>query len=413
MSKESNLETNPPPEALAILERLRIRVDAIARDSSADPLLDGMPADIARHELPLTARRYYSTVLGMIRLGESADTVDLDLARRRAAQRAEEGMPLQLVLHNWQHATRVLWQACVDAAGTELAAGLGHLGHRLYAFQEVLLGAVTESYQARQTALRSEREGAGRLIAQSLLAGQDPTEEAAGLGLTIAPRYAILTLGLPPLPASADGHIAQEVSAGRRIRALSTVLAHHSLLFVLEADQGQVLLPAQATDSPDALTMRADQLLDALRAETRLEVHASLTDPAPHGLLPEQAHTGHRVLHLARLISPTSPRRVHRIEDVALAYQLAHPTPARPLLAARIAPLTERPDLLATLTVWFDQDLDRARTAQALNVHPNTVNNRLRRIERLLDADLTSFTTLTGLNAALTIRADEHAVRQA
>ncbi|WP_425834110.1 PucR family transcriptional regulator [Streptomyces fractus] len=400
------MTTVPPPDARAILDRVRVHIDAIARDSGQDPLLQGMPEDIARHELPLTARRYYSTALRLMHSGRQLSDADLDLARRRAAQRAEEGMPLDLVLHNWSHAARVLWQACIDAAGDDLLTGLGYLGHQLAAFQDVAVRAVTESYQARQAALRDEELGAGRLIAQALLSGQETRHEAARLGLTLASRYAILTLDPPPLASPPGDRVSRQVAARRRVRLLATALSRHSghgALSVLDADRGQVLLPVAADEGQDAVAERARVLHLAVRTDTRLDIVVSLTDAAELPQLPQQALTGAELIRLARASGGIPHERVHRIADHALAFQLTRPSPAQAVLTARLAPLRAHPELLATLRAWLAQDLDRARTARSVNVHTNTVNNRLRRIGQLLDTDLSSFTALAEIAAALTL----------
>jgi DNA-binding PucR family transcriptional regulator len=44
--------------------------------------------------------------------------------------------------------------------------------------------------------------------------------------------------------------------------------------------------------------------------------------------------------------------------------------------------------LVETLSAFLEQDLDRRRTAQALHVHPNTVDYRLRRVRELTGLDL-------------------------
>jgi DNA-binding PucR family transcriptional regulator len=47
--------------------------------------------------------------------------------------------------------------------------------------------------------------------------------------------------------------------------------------------------------------------------------------------------------------------------------------------------------LLETLRAYLDSDLDVARTADALYVHPNTVRYRLRRISELTGLDTQRF----------------------
>lgn len=60
-------------------------------------------------------------------------------------------------------------------------------------------------------------------------------------------------------------------------------------------------------------------------------------------------------------------------------------------------------DLLTTLDTLFALDGDRAATARAMQVHVNTIQQRLRRIEALLGRSLGSPRTVLDLTAALSI----------
>ncbi|MFM9552576.1 MULTISPECIES: helix-turn-helix domain-containing protein [Streptomyces] len=51
-------------------------------------------------------------------------------------------------------------------------------------------------------------------------------------------------------------------------------------------------------------------------------------------------------------------------------------------------PLADRPELVATLRTHLAQRQDRRATAQLLNLHPNSVDNRLARIQDLTGLDL-------------------------
>lgn len=61
-------------------------------------------------------------------------------------------------------------------------------------------------------------------------------------------------------------------------------------------------------------------------------------------------------------------------------------------------------DLVGTLRTYFACKLDRAATAGALHVHPNTVTQRLRRIEALCDVDLADPSVAMHFSAALTVQ---------
>ncbi|MEV8561430.1 helix-turn-helix domain-containing protein [Streptomyces sp. NPDC051917] len=52
-----------------------------------------------------------------------------------------------------------------------------------------------------------------------------------------------------------------------------------------------------------------------------------------------------------------------------------------------LEPLDSQPGLTATVAAFLDCDFDRRRTAQTLDVHLNTVDNRLARVTELTGVD--------------------------
>jgi DNA-binding PucR family transcriptional regulator len=58
-------------------------------------------------------------------------------------------------------------------------------------------------------------------------------------------------------------------------------------------------------------------------------------------------------------------------------------------------------NLVATLTMFVECDLDRRRTAARLHVHPNTLDYRLRRIADLAGVDLGRPEDITAVTLAL------------
>jgi DNA-binding PucR family transcriptional regulator len=87
---------------------------------------------------------------------------------------------------------------------------------------------------------------------------------------------------------------------------------------------------------------------------------------------------------------------------VLLEYQLTRRSEATERLAEVLAPVDE--DLRRTLDVYLDEGLRRNATAKALGVHPNTVDNRLRRIGRLTGLEPTRPADLPMLRAAVAVR---------
>ncbi|MFF2408551.1 PucR family transcriptional regulator [Streptomyces sp. NPDC058092] len=77
------------------------------------------------------------------------------------------------------------------------------------------------------------------------------------------------------------------------------------------------------------------------------------------------------------------PPGLYRLADVLLEYQLSRPSEALRGLARLLKPLNSKPELPHTLETHLELGLDRRSTAAALHIHPNTVDCRIRRIDRL------------------------------
>src|SRR5262249_55740976 len=69
------------------------------------------------------------------------------------------------------------------------------------------------------------------------------------------------------------------------------------------------------------------------------------------------------------------------------------------LVARYLAPLDA--EIVETLRALFAHELSAERTAEALQVHPHTVRNRLRRFEELTGASLRSVEQISEIRLAL------------
>ena len=95
---------------------------------------------------------------------------------------------------------------------------------------------------------------------------------------------------------------------------------------------------------------------------------------------------------------------VYRLKDVLLDYHLARQSDATAELAALLDLLDPHPGLTESVAAFLGCDLDRRRTAQALNVHANTVDNRLARAAQLTGVDPRTTAGVQLYGAALTLR---------
>ena len=96
--------------------------------------------------------------------------------------------------------------------------------------------------------------------------------------------------------------------------------------------------------------------------------------------------------------------RVHRFSSIAIEESVRSSANVLRYLVSLAEQLATEADLLATLEAWFASGQRRRQTAEALGVHPNTLDYRLERIETLLGAKLDNAHWIARLDIALKLR---------
>ncbi|MDO1481610.1 PucR family transcriptional regulator [Rhodococcus ruber] len=399
------MTTRPPQAAVSILERVQRSIDVIADNSPDVAVLQPLPRAIRENEIPSLSRRLFTRTVEVCLVDGTPSERDLEISRNRAIELAADGVPLPLVLHNWQYGTKVFWQACAEAAGTTFAEGLAYIGEKLLDIERTHLCAVAEAYQTEQAVLRSEERGANQLLTQLLLTGHGTRHDLERFGIELADSYVVLAVAFAQEPDEAtEDPVGRGIAGMRKLRRVQRSLQGRGqppLLVSLEPDGGVILLPVQpgAGNPHDS----ARSLIARLGRSARVSVTAALGEPCDLDLLQIGGTQTQELLTV--VVAAGLPPGTYRMEDVALAYQLTRPSPSSAHLANMLQPLDSHPELLGTLEAYVHHDLDRGRTARALGVHPNTINNRLNRISELLRRDLGRISTIIEVAASLTVRA--------
>ncbi|MEU0497789.1 GAF domain-containing protein [Mycobacterium sp. NPDC006124] len=138
------------------------------------------------------------------------------------------------------------------------------------------------------------------------------------------------------------------------------------------------------------------------------EATVAVSAPGSHGF-GEAYRTAKGALDIAMSAGRTNT--VVRLEDLGVLGLLLQLEDSSQLVAfaeRSLGPLLDydaahRTDLVETLRTHFACKLDRSRTAGALHIHPNTVTQRLRRIEQLCGVDLADPAIALQFSAALTV----------
>ncbi|MEG3627616.1 PucR family transcriptional regulator [Streptomyces poriticola] len=374
------------PGAQALATRCQSRVNELARWMTRHtfeqlPGYPDLPDDVKDVEIAATVRSGLRLFLRRVH-DTHDDPDDYSLFRERAAQRAEEGLPLHMLLRTHTKAAYALWQVLREETAPGEEGALMELVGLLLRGQETVIAAVTETYLDEQAALAAERHEHRRSLVRGLLDGSLPPLRALE-ELGLESRCSVIHLHLPPEPAVAA---ASAVAARRRLRRVQIVLERtlgtHAAL--LGRDGGSVIAPrrAGAGDTDQACEELCAQLRQICGDGVRL---AAVPADTPRDV-PTAARTAADLVRLAR--SCGREAGVHRMEDFLLEFHLSRRNEASDRIAALLAPITDRPELLDTLRTHLEHRQDRRGSARLLGIHPNTLDNRLAKITELTGLDI-------------------------
>ncbi|MER5309566.1 helix-turn-helix domain-containing protein [Streptomyces sp. NPDC002773] len=387
-------EVSEAARALAL--RCEARVNELARRMSRDsfaglPGYDRLPDEMKDVEIAATVRHGVRLFLRRALAPEPGEPGAMRLFRERAAQRAEEGMPLHLLLRSHSLGAYMLWQALREVTAPGEEAALVELADLLFASQPAVVGGVAERYLDERSALEAERWAQRRSLLRGLLDGTLPAARLATVPFGLDGPCLVLAVGAVAAPDEG------EVAARRRLRRVQTALDH---CFGMEVpalldsgtEPGRAIVPG-AAEPPEDLARRLSQA-----AGTALRV--AVVPAGGPGEVPGAARTAGEVLRVAAGCG--LPPGLHRLDDVLLEYHLSRPGESGRRIAALLDPVADRPELLETLRVHLAHGQDRRATAAALGLHPNTVDNRLARTAERTGIDLaTPRGTATALAALL------------
>lgn len=359
--------------------------------------ISGDIADIVQHNLRLFA--------DVVEHRRPATDAELAQQRDSAAQRAEEGVPLDAILTAYQVGTAMCWQETAKGALPGDLATVLEIMDRIMVLQQQLTSAVSSAYLEARQILDSQDHGGRHALMAALLTGEPLDRFTHRTGLRPAPRYLAMTLALGPHPDELNQSPGPGagVAARRKIRRVRTALDHFAgtpALTALDTSGGTVLLPAAEPPPWHGPGGLCELIEEATRA-AGVPITAAAETAEPEAVPAAVA----RNTEIADLIARTGrPPGLYRLADVLLEYQLSRPSEALHGLAQLLRPLEAKPELLRTLETYLELGLDRRATAAALHIHPNTVDYRIRRIDRLTGLSPARPADLQHISAALVAR---------
>jgi sugar diacid utilization regulator len=350
---------------------------------------EALLADVREH-----CRLHVDLLMRSLRAGRNADRADLSFARDAAARRVHQGIPLDGLLQAFRVGHRTLWQAIVDEASTSPAGREAAIRLAGEAMEYIDLASthVAEAYLRESGQLAELIQRRHRDLLENLLAGRLPEDadtETLGLGLE---READLLVAVASLDDAAE---TDDRALARAANSIAASIGTRALV-VVRQDEVAAVLPLGGK-SPSAIGVALD--VARVSAEREHEIRMLI---GVSGVCRGLGEVGQRYLEAHQALRRSNPDRpIVSLSELSPFEHLVASADrsTRTSIAMEATQLTENGNgvLMKTLRTYLDSDLDVARTAEALYVHPNTVRYRLRRISDLTGLDAQRFSGLVEL----------------
>jgi len=316
--------------------------------------------------------------------------VDLRPPRETGRRRARQRAPLSDVMAAYRVGFRFVWETLVDEAqhrGPTSSDALVAAASALWASHDDSTDAMAAAYRETLTADLRHDERERTAMVEALLDGNMSSaasiwEVAELLRLPVSPAYVVVAAEVPDL--------AREALPGVETRLVRK-------------------------DIPSAWQLRPEMQVGivCLKSAAKLDVLVAVLDESRTGRIgvsppyPAVEQTASAV-RLARLaLAASRPGAVTVFDGAPLPVTVASAIEIMPRVAVAVLgallelPPDDRDTLLDALEAWRDNEGSATATGSKLFCHPNTVRNRLRRIETLTGRSLSDPLAVAELCIAL------------
>ncbi|MEV5906449.1 helix-turn-helix domain-containing protein [Streptomyces sp. NPDC052127] len=340
-----------------------------------------------------------------------------DAARRCSwkigATRAEQGLPLDALLHAFRLGGSLVWQGLIEETcrtAPEDVRLLVHIAADVWNFVDEHCTLVADAYRQVERQLAWRRENRLRVLAGALLDGAsriaDLPDTAQALDLPEEGRYVVVavTAGCP-----------SDAAAARAAHGRGRRVYWHT---GAEADYGIVLLGENESGIDGGSEVGSGNGSGGGSRDVGSPGPTSAATPAPGG-----ARTGvstavsglaavgdaRRLADIALDMCPRTGGTIRLTEHLPAALVVSTPDLGAALVERVLGPLSglepaDEAVLLDTLATWLACDGSAQRAGERLYCHRNTVLNRLRRYEQLTGRSLSRPADLVEISLALTAR---------
>jgi len=382
-----------------VLTTLRVLIPDYARIQDQAVVRD------VHDSIATNARVWYEALLA----AQAPSVEALERTSAFARRRVHQGVPIGALLRAYRVGTGVFWRSMLEAVQHDSSLYEEMLykvsPYLIYHF-DLVAQSVNQKYADEQYKRARWRD---RLRHELCGIVRDRPEDDSGyrahmqaLGLDATAPHAALALRLVELPGLTseleDGMERTLIGVARAFGAdrerLVRTVHHGDLLLWLPAPHGETMIANE-----QRLAKQALPLIGAGVNVSAIGIGLPGSGPRGWNLSASQAQ---KAIDVGVRIRPTET--VFLYSDIVLDDAALGSDNITRFLEALIERLSAEPDLLETLQVYFEKQQHRKAVAGALDIHPNTLNYRLERIETLLGAQLADLGWQAKLYTALRLR---------
>jgi sugar diacid utilization regulator len=382
------------------------RVVGIVEESIPDYTLsaDAALQDQLRDSVTLHLKIWYDCLLA----AQPPNDAMLAPVEAAARRRVHQGVSLAGMLRAFRIGSRGFWVGLLEAAGDD-----DELHHELlfkvspYLLHhfDVIAQAVAQAYTAEQMQHARWRDRL-RLELWNVISGRPDDGEAfrrhcEALGIdawsphcAVVLRLGAATEAYPKLENAVDRMLARIAkSCGVPVDGTMRTLHREHLVLWLPVLRGETLV-----DTDRRLADKSAELV--AQGQTAIAAGVGLPGSGARGwrLSMDQAF---RALESA---SAGARAHAHRYSEILFDDVASSSENVQRFLDAMVERLSAEPQLLETLETYLELRQHRKAVSCKLNVHPNTLDHRLQRIETVLGGRFDDVSWLAMLNTALRLR---------
>jgi len=339
--------------------------------------------------------------------GSTVRREQLGFLRDLAARRVHQGVSLDVFMHAYRVALLAYWDACAEEASRlrlSREAGFALAGSAIEAI-DIITTQAAEAYLREENRVRTQTGRAARDLVERLINGQpiEPRRRhpaAPGLDPTGPIITVVGRVEQTALAVSDALQIAREsLEEGMLLGSARPLVAirHGELVLIMAGTSARAKI--------SSLRAARQRTID----EHRIDVHYGISVPSPGFASVQQAF---REATLSLTYTSASRPIVSLYELSSLECAVIGATATTKAVIAskgnrlRALPPEDLATALETIRAFSDANLNVARAAEQMHVHPNTVRYRLQQIATKTGHDPRTLTGLVDLICILELTGD-------